>query len=79
MGGVPAGFIRPARPAAIASAPGGATCSVNIRIEDGIGPAAELAAAYGEAGADLAIMNLPLNADPGLLAPLAAALEPLAG
>ena len=57
------------------------TCSVNVRIEDGtgIGQAAELAAAYREAGVDLAIMNLPLSADPGLLAPLAAALEPLAG
>jgi alkanesulfonate monooxygenase SsuD/methylene tetrahydromethanopterin reductase-like flavin-dependent oxidoreductase (luciferase family) len=61
--------------------PGEITCSVNIRIEDaaGIGAAAELAAAYREAGTDLAIMGLPLNADPGLLAPLAAALEPLAG
>ena len=54
---------------------------MNVRIEDGtrIGPAAELAAAYREAGVDLAIINLPLSADPGLLAPLAAALEPLAG
>ena len=61
--------------------PGEITCSVNVRIEDGsrIGPAADLAAAYREAGVDLAIMNLPLSADPGLLAPLAAALEPLAG
>ena len=54
---------------------------MNVRVEDAgaIGPAAELAAGYRDAGADLAIMNLPLNADPGLLAPLAGALAPLAG
>ena len=40
--------------------------------------AAELAGAYRDAGADLAIMNLPLTADPGILAPLAKALAPLA-
>ena len=75
-----AGTLR-AHCAEIGRDPGEITCSVNVRIEDppGIGPAAELAAAYGEAGVDLVIMNLPLNADPGLLAPLAAALEPLAG
>jgi F420-dependent oxidoreductase-like protein len=57
------------------------TCSVNVRIDegDGPGPAAETAAAYREAGADLAIMNLPLGAPPDTLAPLAAALAPLAG
>jgi hypothetical protein len=54
---------------------------VNIRIDDGaaVGKAAELAAGYRDAGADLAIMNLPLSADPGMLAPLADALAPLAG
>jgi F420-dependent oxidoreductase-like protein len=56
------------------------TCSVNVRVE---GPgqvvqAAEQAAAYRDAGADLAIMNLPLTAGPGLLVPLAEALAPLA-
>jgi alkanesulfonate monooxygenase SsuD/methylene tetrahydromethanopterin reductase-like flavin-dependent oxidoreductase (luciferase family) len=60
--------------------PGEITCSVNIRIDDGaaVGKAAELAAGYRDAGADLAIMNLPLSADPGMLAPLANALAPLA-
>ncbi len=54
------------------------TCSVNVRVDDGIGPAAELAAAYRDAGADLAIMNLPHQAPPDLLGPLAEALAPLA-
>jgi F420-dependent oxidoreductase-like protein len=56
------------------------TCSVNVRIDegDGPGPAAEIAAAYRDAGADLAIMNLPHGAPPATLAPLAAALAPLA-
>jgi len=54
---------------------------VNVRLDDdaAIGQAAGLAAAYRDAGADLAIMNLPLNADPGMLVPLADALAPLAG
>jgi len=54
------------------------TCSVNVRVQDGIGPAAELAAAYRDAGADLAIMNLPHQASPDILGPLADALLPLA-
>jgi alkanesulfonate monooxygenase SsuD/methylene tetrahydromethanopterin reductase-like flavin-dependent oxidoreductase (luciferase family) len=56
------------------------TCSVNVRIdsEDGIGPAVEQAAAYGEAGVDLAVINLPLRAEPSILEPLAEALAPLA-
>jgi F420-dependent oxidoreductase-like protein len=56
------------------------TCSVNVRVEgtDGVKQAAGLAAAYADAGADLAIMNLPLAADPAILAPLADALAPLA-
>ena len=53
------------------------TCSVNVRVEDGIGPAAELAAAYRDAGADLAIMNLPHQAPPDILGPLADVLLPL--
>ncbi len=59
--------------------PGEITCSVNVRVEgpDGVKQAAELAAAYRDAGADLAIMNLPLAADPAMLAPLAEALAPL--
>ena len=56
------------------------TCSVNIRVEgaDGVREAAELAAAYDAVGTDLAIMNLPLRADPGILGLLASALEYLA-
>ena len=66
---------------AVGRDPGEITCSVNIRVEDAasIGQAAELAGAYRDAGADMAIMNLPLTADPGILAPLAEALAPLAG
>ncbi len=56
------------------------TCSVNVRIspDDGVGPAAEAAAAYRDAGADLAIMNLPHGAAPDILTALADALSPLA-
>lgn len=55
-------------------------CSINVRIdpEKGIGPAVEEVANYREAGADLAIMNLPHRAEPGILEPLAEALAPLA-
>jgi len=60
--------------------PGEITCSVNIRVDGpgGIAEAAATASAYREAGADLAIMNLPLAADPAILTPLADALVPLA-
>jgi F420-dependent oxidoreductase-like protein len=60
--------------------PGEITCSVNVRVEgtDGIKQAAELAASYGEAGADLVIMSLPLAAGPAMVIPLAEALAPLA-
>ncbi len=56
------------------------TCSVNVRVEgpDAVQRAAELAAAYRDAGADLVIMNLPPAADPAMVAPLAQALAPLA-
>lgn len=58
------------------------TCSANVRIADAsdaaIASAVATAAAYREAGADLAIMNLPLRADPAILPPLAEALVPLA-
>ena len=53
------------------------TCSVNVRLDDGIEAAAEQAAAYRDAGVDLAIMNLPHRAEPGILAPLAGALSSL--
>jgi F420-dependent oxidoreductase-like protein len=56
------------------------TCSVNVRVDpdQGPGPAVETAAAYRDAGADLAIMNLPHGAPPDVLGPLAEALRPLA-
>jgi F420-dependent oxidoreductase-like protein len=56
------------------------TCSVNVRMDPGTEPgrAAEQAAAYRDAGADLAIMNLPIGSPPGILEPLAQALRPLA-
>jgi F420-dependent oxidoreductase-like protein len=56
------------------------TCSVNIRIgpDEEAGRAAEAAAAYRDAGADLAIMNLPHGAAPEFLTRLAEALAPLA-
>ncbi|MFF0264253.1 TIGR03560 family F420-dependent LLM class oxidoreductase [Kribbella sp. NPDC004536] len=56
------------------------TCSVNVRIDpDGsLDTAVAEAAAYGEAGVDLVIMNLPLDAPPSVLEPLAKALAPLA-
>ncbi|HET6294197.1 MAG TPA: TIGR03560 family F420-dependent LLM class oxidoreductase [Kribbella sp.] len=56
------------------------TCSVNVRIDPDqpLETAAATAAAYGEAGVDLVIMNLPLDTDPTILEPLAKALAPLA-
>jgi F420-dependent oxidoreductase-like protein len=54
------------------------TCSVNLRIEDDIDAVVAQAAAYRDAGVDLAVLGLPLHAKPEMLAPLAAALEHLA-
>jgi F420-dependent oxidoreductase-like protein len=54
------------------------TCSVNVRMDGGVAEAAQTAAAFRDAGVDLAIMNLPLRAEPGVLGPLAEALAPLA-
>ena len=56
------------------------TCSANVRItgEDGIAAAAAEVETWRQAGADLVIMNLPLDADPKILDPLATALTPLA-
>ncbi len=56
------------------------TCSVNIRLDSAeqIGAVVQTTAAYADAGADLAVIGLPLGADPGLLGPLADALAPLA-
>ncbi|HEY0470780.1 MAG TPA: LLM class flavin-dependent oxidoreductase, partial [Kribbella sp.] len=60
--------------------PGEITCSVNVRIDPDqpLDQAVAEAAAYGEVGVDLVIMNLPLNASPSVLEPLAKALAPLA-
>ncbi|MFF1822419.1 TIGR03560 family F420-dependent LLM class oxidoreductase [Kribbella sp. NPDC058245] len=56
------------------------TCSVNVRIDPDqpLDDAVAAAAAYGEAGVDLVVMNLPLDASPSVLEPLAKALAPLA-
>jgi F420-dependent oxidoreductase-like protein len=56
------------------------TCSVNVRMDPDkpLDDAVALAAAYGEVGVDLVIMNLPLDASPSVLEPLAKALAPLA-
>ncbi|NEA32285.1 TIGR03560 family F420-dependent LLM class oxidoreductase [Streptomyces sp. SID13031] len=56
------------------------TCSVNVRIDpdlplgQAIDTAITTAAAYGEAGVDLTVLNLPLDAPPTILTPLAKAL-----
>ncbi|MEU4604394.1 TIGR03560 family F420-dependent LLM class oxidoreductase [Kribbella sp. NPDC023972] len=56
------------------------TCSVNVRIEpdQSLDAAVAQAAAYGEAGVDLVVMNLPLDAPPSVVEPLAKALALLA-
>ncbi|GAA3108743.1 F420-dependent oxidoreductase-like protein [Kribbella aluminosa] len=56
------------------------TCSVNVRIDPDspLDKAVSEAEAYGAAGVDLVIMNLPLDAGPSVLEPLAKALAPLA-
>src|SRR4029077_19465660 len=61
--------------AAVGRDPGEITCSVNIRVEHPAGTeqAAGLPAAYRDAGVDLAIMTLPLDAEPGILVPMAEA------
>jgi len=58
--------------------PGEITCSVNVRLDDGIETVVEQASAYRDAGADLVVVNLPLRAEPAVLEPLAEALAPLA-
>ena len=66
--------------ASVGRDPGEITCSVNVRVEgtDAIKRAAEQAAAYRDAGADLVILNLPVPAEPAMLEPLAEAVAPLA-
>jgi F420-dependent oxidoreductase-like protein len=53
------------------------TCSANVRLGEvgGIGPGAELAARYQEAGVDLVIFNLAQPFDPAVLEPLADAVS----
>jgi F420-dependent oxidoreductase-like protein len=55
------------------------TCSVNVRIDPDValGVAIEDVARWRDAGVDLVIMNLPLNAEPGILEPLATGLAEL--
>jgi F420-dependent oxidoreductase-like protein len=62
---------------AIGRDPAEITCSANVRLGEvgGIGPGAELAARYQEAGVDLVIFNLPQPFDPAVLEPLAEAVS----
>ena len=55
------------------------TCSVNVRLDEGIEPAVERARTFIDAGVDLIVLNLPHNATPDDLEPVARAFEPLAG
>jgi F420-dependent oxidoreductase-like protein len=65
--------------AAVGRDPSEIECSVNVMLPtDGdLGPAIERAAAYRDAGVDIAIMNLPHGAPTALLDDLASALAPL--
>ncbi len=58
------------------------TCSVNIRLDSGsdadLDAACKTVAGYRDAGADLAVVGLPLRAEPGVLGPLADRLAALA-
>jgi F420-dependent oxidoreductase-like protein len=54
------------------------TCSVNVSVSDDLDAVVAQATIYRDAGVDLAILNLPHHAKPESLAPLAAALAPLA-
>jgi F420-dependent oxidoreductase-like protein len=60
--------------------PGEIECSVNVMVasEDAVGAAVEKAAAFAEAGVDVAIVNLPHGAPPRLLDVIAEQLTPLA-
>ncbi|MGI8578498.1 MAG: hypothetical protein ACR2KG_11440 [Nocardioidaceae bacterium] len=61
--------------------PGEIMLSSHVRLSDPQDPAAaaHVAAALGEAGADLAIIQLPVPHDAAVSAPLADALAPLRG
>jgi alkanesulfonate monooxygenase SsuD/methylene tetrahydromethanopterin reductase-like flavin-dependent oxidoreductase (luciferase family) len=56
------------------------TCSVNVRIDPDqpLDNAVAQAAAYGKAGVDLVVMNLPLDASASAVEPLAKALASIA-
>ena len=56
------------------------TCSINVRIDDAtrLDEPVARAKAYGDAGVDLVVLNLPLDAEPAILEPLAEAFRPLA-
>jgi len=68
--------------AALGRDPAEITCSVNLRLESDsdadLEATARAAARYRDAGADLAIVGLPLRATPRILEPLAARLAALA-
>jgi len=68
--------------AAIGRDPAEIICSVNIRLDTDspadLDAAAASAAEYRDAGADLAIVGLPLRATPAILGPLASRLAALA-
>jgi F420-dependent oxidoreductase-like protein len=57
-------------------------CSVNIRLDSDsdadLDAAAKTVAGYRDAGADMAVVGLPLRADPGILRPLADRLAAIA-
>ena len=69
------------RCAEIGRDPGTVECSVNLRYdaEKGAGAIAETAAAFADAGADIAIVGLPVPHTAAVLGPIADALRPLAG
>jgi alkanesulfonate monooxygenase SsuD/methylene tetrahydromethanopterin reductase-like flavin-dependent oxidoreductase (luciferase family) len=68
--------------AALGRDPAEVRCSVNIRLDEDspgdLDAAAKSVAAYRDAGADLAVIGLPLGATPAILEPLAARLAELA-
>ena len=68
--------------AALGRDPAEITCSVNIRLDSDspgdLDAAVRSAAEYRDAGADLAIVGLPLRATPRILEPLAGRLAALA-
>jgi F420-dependent oxidoreductase-like protein len=68
--------------AAVGRDPAEITCSVNIRLDSDsdadLDSAAKTVAGYRDAGADLAVVSLPLQADPSILHPLAGRLAALA-